>query len=310
MRDLFDDLMQLAKDNDMLGKGFLGVALVITDIAKAEGLPIDTATLMTKGGGQVRGTGGDRVKRILSEHGIDRRLSSEGGRTSRGTPAKAMAYANFLNERLSATDVQLADVMQFWIARIHDYFASKPFVIKLDPALGITATIRELIKLVQDRQRETAGATLVGTVIQHLVGAKVEVRLGIGAGEVARHGASVKDDGRRTGDFEIGDTVIHVTTMPGQLLLDKCKDNVRGGLRPIIVTGSDRVAFAKTLLADSGFEGRIDVFDYEQFLAANVFEIGRFEARGRREAFAQIVDRYNLIIAEVENDPGLRIELS
>lgn len=309
MSDLFDDLMQLSRDNDMLGKGFLGVALVITDIARVKGLPIDLATLMTSGGGQVRGTGGDRVKRILSEHGVHRRLSSEGGRTSRGTPAKAMAYARFLNERLSPDGSQLADVMQFWIARVHDYFASKPFVIRLDPALGITATITELIGQVQDRQRETAGATLVGTVIQHLVGAKVEVRLEMDAGEVARHGASVKDDGRRTGDFEIGDTVIHVTTMPGLLLVEKCRDNVQAGLRPIIVTGSDRVAFAKTLLADSGFGGRIDVFDYEQFLATNVFEIGRFEASGRREAFARILERYNLIVAEVENDPGLRIEL-
>lgn len=310
MSDLFEDLMQLSRDNGMLGKGFLGVALVITDIARSEGLPIDLTTLMTSGGGQVRGTGGDRVKRILSEHGIYRRLSSEGGRTSRGTPSKAKAYATFLNERMSPDASLLADVMQFWIARVQDYFASKPFVIKLDPALGITATIRELIGQVQERQRETAGSTLVGTVIQHLVGAKVEVRLNIDAGQVARHGASVKDDGRRTGDFEIGDTVIHVTTMPGQLLVEKCKANVQAGLRPIIVTGSDRVIFAKTLMSDSGFEGRIDVFDYEQFLAANVFEIGRFEASGRREAFSQILDRYNSIIAEVENDPGLRIELA
>ena len=310
MSDLLDDLMHLARTNEMLGKGFLGVAIVITDIAKVEGLPIDTAKLMTDGGGQVRGTGGGRVKRILNEHGIERRLSSEGGRTSRGTPAKAKAYAQFLNERLSPDDPKLTDVMQFWMARIQDHFASKPFVIQLDPALGITATIRELIGQVHDRQRETPGATLVGTVIQHLIGAKVEVRLGIEAGQVARHGASTKDDGRRTGDFEIGDTVIHVTTMPGQLLVEKCAANVQAGLRPIIVTGADRVAFAKTLISDSGFEGRIDVFDYEQFLAANVFEIGRFEATGRRDAFAQIVDRYNHIIAEVESDPGLRIEFS
>lgn len=52
------------------------------------------------------------------------------------------------------------------------------------------------------------------------------------------------------------------------------------------------------------------MFDYEQFLAANVFEIGRFEASGRRDAFARVVDRYNLIVAEVENDPGLRIAFS
>jgi hypothetical protein len=61
MSDMLGELMKLARTHDMLGKGFLGVAVVITDIAKTEGLPIDTGTLMTKGGGQVRGTGGVSV---------------------------------------------------------------------------------------------------------------------------------------------------------------------------------------------------------------------------------------------------------
>lgn len=64
----------------MLGKGFLGLALVITDNAtQPSGLPINTEEMMTKGGGQVRGAGGARVQAILSRYGIHRRLSSEGG---------------------------------------------------------------------------------------------------------------------------------------------------------------------------------------------------------------------------------------
>ncbi len=309
MSDLMGRLAQLASDHSMLGKGFLGLALVITEMASTDGLPLDVGKLMTTGGGQVRGAGGGRVARILRAHGIERRLSTEGGRTSRGTPAKAIAYAQFLNENLAGCPDQLPEVMDFWIERIREFFAAKPFLLRLDPALGISGTIRALIVQVQERQKETAGATLVGTVVQHLVGAKIEVRLELSAGEIARYGASVKDDGRRTGDFEIGDTVIHVTTAPTQLLIEKCAQNIHQGLRPIIVTSAERLAVAKALIADNESEGRVDVFDYEQFLAANVFEIGRFEAAGRRAAFAAIIEQYNRIVSVVESDPGLKIEL-
>jgi hypothetical protein len=306
---LHDDLMALARQHEMLGKGFLGLALVITERAGSDGLPLDVDSLMTKGGGQVKGAGGGTVRRILAEHGIERRLSAEGGRTSRGTPAKARELVKFLNEHLTGKPDLLPEVMSFWIARIRDFFASKPFTLHLDPALGVGETIRELVRQVQERQRETVGATLVGTVIQHLVGAKLEVRLGLTSGAIAKHGASVNDASQRGGDLEVGDTVIHVTTAPAPPLIQKCKDNASAGLRPVIVTGSDRTGYARTMADDNGLSGRVDIFDYEQFLASNVFEIGQFDAAGRRDAFEKIVGRYNEIVTLLETDPGLRIEI-
>lgn len=305
---LLDDLHTLAVKHQMLGKGFLGLAVVITDNAnKPGGLPIDTEAMMTVGGGQVRGASGPRVHAILARHGIDRRLSSEGGRTSRGTPAKAKAYADFLNRHSS--NIDLSAVMGYWMSRVRDYFASKPFILDLDPALGVSGIVRNLISQVEERQKEASGATLVGTVVQHLIGAKLEVVLSKQEGEIAKHGASVNDSKGRGGDLEIGDTVIHITTAPGQLLVEKCASNVRAGLRPIVITGRDRGVVAESLIADQGMAGRVDVLDYEQFLTANVFEIGGFDREGRRDAFEKIVARYNEIIDRVESDPGLHIEV-
>lgn len=304
---LVDELFALAKEFDMLGKGFLGLAVVITHNAKQDGgLPIDTAAMMTRGGGQVKGASGARLQAILADHGIHRRLSSEGGRTSRGTPVKAKAYAEFLNRHSNNIDLEL--VMQFWIERILDYFASQPFVLDLDPALGVSGVVRNLISQVEARQKEMAGATLVGTVVQHLVGAKLEVALARAAGDIAKHGASVNDAKGRGGDLEIGDTVIHITTAPGQLLIEKCAANISAGLRPMVITGRDRQVTAENLIADQGMAGRVDVLDYEQFLAANVFELGEFDRDGRKNAFERIIARYNEIIDRVEHDPGLRIE--
>lgn len=310
MSDTLEDrLFSLAAEHKMLGKGFLGLALVITQKAQKEGLPIDLDNLMTEGGGQVRGAGGGSVQRILNAHGIDRRLSAEGGRTSRGTPAKARALAAFLNANLADNPIELGRVTTFWVERIREFFASKPFAMHLDPALGVTGAIRSLIEQIGARQREMEGSTLVGTVLQHLVGAKLEIRLGLELGAIARHGASVNDAMHRGGDLEIGDTVIHVTTAPGQPVIEKCAHNARSGFRAIIVTSPQRLSVARALLSDNDLAGRVDVLDYEQFLAANIFESGRFEAKGRRAAIERIVERYNEIVALLETDPGLRIEL-
>jgi hypothetical protein len=62
-------------------------------------------------------------------------------------------------------------------------------------------------------------------------------------------------------------------------------------------------------LADNaGLGDRIDVFEVEQFIALNLYELGKFGAEGRRIAVSDFVTRYNEIIEDVETDPSLEIE--
>lgn len=93
------------------------------------------------------------------------------------------------------------------------------------------------------------------------------------------------------------------------MLIEKCAANLRAGLRPVVITGRDRTRSAQDQIADAGMTDRVDVLDYEQFLAANIFEIGRFAADGRRRAFERIIERYNQIIDRVESDPSLRVQI-
>jgi hypothetical protein len=51
------------------------------------------------------------------------------------------------------------------------------------------------------------------------------------------------------------------------------------------------------------------MFEIEQFVAANLYELGAFAAAGRRTAVHGLVARYNRIIEEAETDPSLKIEL-
>ena len=89
----------------------------------------------------------------------------------------------------------------------------------------------------------------------------------------------------------------------------KCRDNLNDGLRPLIVTGKKGLAVAEGLAGNSGLGERIDVFEMEQLVAANLYELGAFTAEGRRVAINSLVERYNQIVEDVETDPSLKIEL-
>src|SRR5271170_7636726 len=107
------------------GKGPLSVALVVTQHAKKTGLPLDTEKLLTEGGGQVLGLGKGAVQAILKRHGIARVLASEGGRTSRGSLNNMREYVAFLNALGKKVDLDAVEA--FWIERVQEFFAGKPF---------------------------------------------------------------------------------------------------------------------------------------------------------------------------------------
>jgi hypothetical protein len=307
---LRQEFIRFAEENSFLQKGPLCVALVLTDKAKTQGLPLDESNLSTRGGGQVRGLGKAAVQRILHRHGILRVLAEEGGRTSRGSIDKARMYVHFLN-RLHAERVlessDLDDVEAFWVDRVREFFAARPFVLRIDAAASIRAMVKDLLTQARAREREYPGATVVGTVLQHLVGAKLEIITG---DSVQRFGASVADAStERAGDFVVGDVVVHVTSAPGEALIRKCKRNLEAGLRAWTVTIPERVSTAQSLAEDSGLAQRVDLCDIEQFLTCNLMERGNFTSEGRRNMAVELVDRYNEIIEQCEGDPSLRIEL-
>jgi hypothetical protein len=281
---------------------------VVTDHAGAMGLPLDPNRLRTDKQGQVLGLGKGKVQQILGRHGIDRVLAEEGGRTSRGSMGMMEAYVAFLNRRHQVGGVDLGAVEAFWISRVREFFAAKPFVLKVDPTLSVRAAFRHLFAQAEARQKEMQGTMVVGTMMQHLVGARLE---GVFPGVIAHHSSSTKDEGQhRPGDFSIGDVAIHVSTAPGEALIRKCQANLAAGQRPVIVTAGRGVALATGLAENAGIAERLDVFDVEQWLAADIFDREGESLPGRTAAIGELLDRYNEIVGKVETDPSLRIEVA
>ncbi len=302
-----NELERFFAEKSFRGKGPLGVALVITQHAK-KGLPLDPEKLITIGGGQVQGLGKGAVQAILKRHGIDRELAREAGRTSRGSLGKMREYVAFLNALAKKGKVNLDAVEAFWIDRVNDFFAGKPFKIKLDASRSLRTVVRDVIAQAEDRQKSAPGMYYAGAVLQHLVGAKLDCALG--KGHLEHNSFSTADaPSGRAGDFFLGDVAIHVTTSPGEALISRCRDNLNDGFKPILVTLQRGLTVAEELANRVGLGDRVDIFEIEQFVALNLYEIAKFAADGRKTAVTDLVSRYNEIVDEVETDPSLKIEL-
>nr|WP_321456120.1 DUF4928 family protein [uncultured Cohaesibacter sp.] len=306
-KDLFEELNAFTKKNRFKNKGPLCVALVLTQHAKTKGLPLDDKELLTKGGGQVLGLGKSAVQTILNRHGISKVLAEEGGRTSRGSIGNMQRYVALLNMLHSRGTIDLNVIEEFWINRVNEFFAAKPFKIKLDASRSLRTVVRDVLGQAEERQKSSSGTHYMGGVLQHLIGAKLDCALGKG---LFQHNSFSTSDAQtgRAGDFFIGDAAIHVTTSPGEAVVARCKANLDDGYRPIIVTLQKGLLVAEALAENAEVADRIDVFEVEQFIALNLYELGKFAAAGRRVAVTDLVNRYNEIIDTVETDPSLKIE--
>lgn len=289
-------------------KGKLSVLLAVTDRAKRLSLPFSETDFLAPRKGQVAGASGSVVCKILRRHGIQRKLASEGGRTSRGSVDLMRRYLAVLNELGTAGELDLDVAEEFWVDRVRSFFLATPLRVRIDTAWSVARIVSEIMAQAYDRQSQVSGTMVAGAVLQHLVGAKL--RTAMPTTQIECSGFSVADEPTgRDGDFRIGDTAIHVTTAPSEELLEKCQRNINGGLHTVIVTTRDGAGGAEAHARNLGLQNRVLVLTVEQFVATNILELSGFTKSGRQAALTQIIAAYNAIIAEVETDPSLRIEL-
>jgi hypothetical protein len=288
-------------------KGPLALLIQLTRMVRGKDFPLNPDDFLTENKGQIAGLGGANLKKILSEYGITQTLAAEGGRTSRGNMGLMRKYFEFLNEWNEVRGIDLVALEAHWADQICEYFRNQPFTLTADPSRTIGASLEELFNQARKRQKQNPGTQYLGAVLQHLVGAKLSLILPSDSFQI--HGASVADlPTDRSGDFVISNTVIHCTTALGEPLIQKCKANLRAGCLPVIITIYDRVKTALDLAADADLSGRIEVWDIQQFISTNISEHSMFDGAARNTKLADVIEKYNAIIEEVETDPSLRIE--
>jgi hypothetical protein len=302
------ELTNFAAHNKLSSKGALSVMLVITRSASKHMPPYSPKDFLSPKKGQVAGLGRAAVQSILSEHGIDRVLAEEGGRTSRGSIEKMDAYLQLLNTFAAIGILDFKTIEKWWVSRVKDFFAAKPFKIKIDSSKSIRSIISDLIEATFSRQKECPGTMIAGAVMEHLVGAKLAIALP--KHKIEHKGFSVADaPGGRKGDFLVSNTAIHVTTAPTDALIRKCLDNLAESLKPIIITTQSGAGGAIALAKNAGIGERIDVLEIEQFVATNVYEWSAFDQSQRPVTVRNLINTYNRIIDQCETDHSLKIAL-
>lgn len=293
--------------HNVAGKGQIATMIYASRLARDSGLPFDTLKgVRTEGEGQIKGLGKASVQKILAAYGITKTLAEEGGRTSRGSLGNVREFLDHLNVFNKQSPLDTAAVEAWWVEQAKAFFNAKPFALRFEPGRSLRAVIRDLIAQAKKRQDEASGTKLVGAMLQHLVGAKLA--LALPQETIKHHGFSVADaPGGRSGDFEIGNASIHVTTAPGEAVVRKCIDNLNAGRQPIIVTVFEMLPAADTFSREMGIHDQIDVLDAEQFIVSNLHELGAFKGDQRRVSVEALVDKYNEIVDANETDPSLKI---
>jgi hypothetical protein len=147
-------LSRFVEEQRFIGKGPLCVALVVTERAKTLDFPIDSTTLISEGSeGQVVGLGKGAVQRILKRHGISKTLANEGGRTSRGSIRNMRVFVELLNALHADRILDLEDVENFWISHVEQFFAAKPFKLRIDPSQGLKMLVHHVVTQAIERQK-------------------------------------------------------------------------------------------------------------------------------------------------------------
>lgn len=300
-------LLTYKTDSRITGKGQIATMIYASRLARRTGLPFDVeGGITTEGEGQVKGLSKGAVQAILADYGITRVLAEEGGRTSRGSLGNIRNFLNFLNELHIAGCADTSTIEAWWVEQAKHFFNAKPFALRFETGKSLRSVLRDLLAQARKRQDEGAGTMFVGAMLQHLIGAKLSLAL---PDVVFEHnGFSVADGPTgRSGDFEIGNASLHVTTTPGEAVVRKCAANLSAGRHPIIVTVKDMLPAADAFATAQGIGDRLDVLDAEQFLVANLHELGGFRSDQRRLTIEALVDKYNEIVTAQETDPSLRI---
>lgn len=307
---MFDELERFYREASFTGKGPLSVAVQLTEAVRNLSFPLETRDFFTARGGQVKGLGGPNLKKILKNYGIDRVLSSEGGRTSRGSIENMEVYFYFLNSlHKRGVTINWNEVSEFWAQKVRAYFDASPFSISIDSAQSIRTLLQNLLQQALDRQRQISGSRYQGAMMQHLIGAKLEIVLY--PDPVVHNSTSTNDQEHgRTGDFDIGDVSIHVTTRPSEALLEKCRQNLQANRKPLIITLESGVNMAAQLADELDIVERVEIIDFVQFIVANIHERSSFTRDARFTQLERLIENYNHIVDKYENDPSLRIEIA
>jgi len=291
------------QDDGLVAKGTLSGALVIFDKLKQEcKLDIDYHT--AKGKSQLAGVTGSAVRRILLEFGETRRFTSEGGRTNRGLRGAIAGLLVALKQsgldkcaKVNRITI-LTEFQKSLVEEVRKHHNLERLKISYSP---LKTAFQMIYELLESARKTNKGAQLA----QHIIGAKLAIRFPDVDIKNESYSTSDSSTGRH-GDFEVGNTVFHVTLAPSMLLYEKCRANLENGYRVYILV-PNVIVVGTQQTADQEFKGTISVQSIEHFVSQNIDELSQFSSERMAYEFRKLLDEYNERVDSIEPDKSLLI---
>ncbi|MGZ8299241.1 MAG: DUF4928 family protein [Rhodoplanes sp.] len=295
--------------NPLNTAGFYAVMLNATQLASRMEYPLQDDAFKTRNKGQVVGQRGKGPNDILASWRLPYRFGTESGGTNRASIGHVERYVAFLNEvESSRTGVDHLAAIVFWLRRTREFFKTSPIEISFNPNLTLRLFIKRTLEEVRKRERNVAGTKLTGLFMQHMVGAKLEILLG--AGKVTHHSATQADQQyQRYGDFEIDETILHVTSAPTERLIEKCRENLDAFKKPVIVTLSSKTSTAEGLAENAERAHQIEIVEFESLMVSNLIERSLLKQKERRITVEELVEAYGRLVTKHDPVAGLGIVL-
>lgn len=299
---------QRRNKNGSMNRNVMAVGIAVSHLLRTY-FPLDEKAIKTDGKSQVRGLSGKLIESVLREHGETRPFASEGGRTSRGSLDHALVLGAALTKVIGPTcpsseeRAEIAEVLEsYFVSCIEvDFYSKQRIKVDIDSAKPVSCFVRSVLDAAELRDDKPTG-----TVAQHLVGAKLELRFP--EKEIGRDNANAADvQTNRSGDFQIGTTAFHVTVSPMAKLVGRCIENIHDGLRPYVVVPDDKVGFTRGLFESEGIGTQVQVQGIETFVGTNIEELAQFDGAAVRKELISLVRQYNARIEDIEPDQSLQI---
>lgn len=261
----------------------------------------------------IRGHTASRIANVLRDHGRQDLTPSgaagEQGRTSTGTKIAGLNLIALIRDSLdgaSDLDGQGSALVAHLYSEVLDLLTQHAELGGIEIDYRDNETISSFIKRLAETKVSNPGALL-----QHLVGAKLELRYQGTDVPLAHNSASTADiQTGRLGDFEIGGAVFHVTKTPTPDHIKKAVANARSGRKTYILTTA--VASAEQVARenfDDNVLSRIEIFALDQFIAQNLDEIAVFSKAQAVNQLQQLIERYNALVERWEGDKSLIIQM-
>lgn len=286
-------------------RGNIAGGLVILENLRSE-FTLDLERHKAAGSDQLRNATGANVRNILTRFGENRLLLREGGRTNRGlmhnlAPLLAGLAVTDLTQLSAEEQITAIDAMQsFLVERARDIFNADWISFDYSSGASSREIVGKILSAAGDRGK-------IGEVAEYLVGAKLALRFP--AYNIRNSAASAADiQTEEQGDFQINDSVFHVTVAPNRGHYDKCKSNLANGLRVFLVV-PDRVLAGTRQNVDMEIGNGVSVLSLESFVSQNIEELAEFSGGRVAQNLKALLEKYNERVAAVETDLSLRITI-